>query len=66
MKPVTRWILVAVAGVVLLLLPTLTRDLRRPNGLPLPAATTKAYVPPDVPTPQLAVTPIPTATPHAH
>ncbi len=63
MKPVTRWILIAVAGVVLLLLPTVTRDLRRPNVLPLPAATSKAYVPPDVPTPQLAVTPIPTATP---
>ena len=63
MKPVTRWIIIAVAGVVLLLLPSVTRDLRRPNVLPLPAATTKAYVPPDVPTPQLAVTPIPTATP---
>ena len=63
MKPVTRWILIAVAGLVLLLLPTVTRDLRRPNVLPLPAATTAAYVPPDVPTPQLAVTPIPTATP---
>ena len=63
MKPTTRWILIAVGGLVLLLLPTVTRDLRRPNVLPLPAATTKAYVPPDVPTPQLAVTPIPTATP---
>ncbi len=63
MKPVTRWILIAAAGLVLLLLPMVVRDLRRPNVLPLPAAAPQAYVPPEVPTPQLAVTPIPTATP---
>ena len=63
MKPITRWVLIAVAGIVLLLLPTVVRELRRPNALPAPAVTAQPYAPPVVATPQLAVTPIPTPTP---
>ncbi len=62
MKQTPRWVLIAAAGLILLLLPTLIRMLREQGQAPLPAAAA-AYTPPAVATPALAVTPIPTATP---
>lgn len=56
MKPSTRWLLVAVAGLLLLLGPSIARYLQ--TGAPA-----GAYTPPAIPTAAIAATPIPTATP---
>lgn len=56
MKQSTRWILIAVAGLLLLFGPTALRYLQR-------SAPATAYAPPDIPTAAIAATPIPTATP---
>lgn len=57
MKPVVRWAIVAVVGVLLLVSPTLLRLLQHNPGQP------NTYTSPSVPTPAIAVTPVPTPTP---
>lgn len=56
MKPSTRWLLIAVAGLLLLLAPSIFRYLQA-------GAPAGAYTPPAIPTAAIAATPIPTATP---
>ena len=68
MKSTTRWVLILIAGLVLLLLPTavsLVREQRAAAPAVNPAAVNPAggYTPPAIATPALAATPIPTATP---
>jgi len=56
MKPITRWVLIVVAGLVLLALPTIARVYWQGYNL-------RPYQPPAIATAAIAATPIPTPTP---
>lgn len=63
MKSNTRWALILVAGLLLLILPSGLRMVRDRGAAPAPAASEGQYTPPAIATPALAATPVPTATP---